>query len=175
MSIELLHLTALGVGLAVNAALQILTCRLAPRWGWLHSFFVGFLGGMAVLFALEGWLAVAGTSSPLQATDRFFAIGITYAALSFFYFNIINGDKSALRVRLLRELSAAPEGLDYENLLRAYSPDEMFATRIERLLGHGQVILRDGRYSIGKPDVIIIARILGFMKLLVMGKRSEFD
>jgi hypothetical protein len=169
-----LHLGALAAGLLVNAAVQILSCRRTPGRGWVASFLSGFGAGFLALAALEAAFLPGAGQDPLDLVSSLCAVALAYAACGFFYFNVVNGGRSALRVRLLAELAAAPGGLTAEEILRLYGPDEMFAKRLERLLGHGQLVLRDGRCHIGRPAVVTIARLVTIAKRIVIGKESEF-
>ena len=46
--------------------------------------------------------------------------------------------------------------------------------RINRLLSTGQITLRAGRYYLARRTVLYMARVIVLMKLVVLGKRSEF-
>lgn len=165
----------LGAGLLVCAAVQVGVCRHLPSLGWLRSFFAGFAAGYPVtILPLLGLLAPV--PPPFGGTAALFvASGLSYASCVFFYFNVINGGRSALRIRLLDELDRAPGGLTYDELRARYSPEEMYRTRLERMVGHGQVRRRGGRLHVGRPTLLFIARLVTLAKLVVTGRRSEFD
>jgi hypothetical protein len=168
------HLGALAAGLFVNAAVQILSCRLTPGRGWVRSFLSGFVAGLAATAILEAAFLPGAGGRPIDLIFSLCAVALAYAGCGFFYFNVVNGGRSALRVRLLAELAAAPDGLTAEEMLRRYGPDEMFKKRLERLLGHGQLVLREGRCHIGRPIMLTIARLVTLAKRVVIGKESEF-
>jgi len=51
----------------------------------------------------------------------------------------------------------------------------MVAKRLVRLEGSGQIRVRDGRYVLGAPVMHGIVRVMLALKLLLLGKRSEFE
>lgn len=165
---------ALLLGLLLNALVQVAL----SRRGWLRSFVLGCGAGLllfAVLVLWARWRPGLLQPHPFKEFLALVAAGsLAYAACSFFYFSVVNGGKSALRVRLLQELRTRPDGLTMAEILERYPPREMFRTRLERLLAHGQVVLRDGRYRIGSPLVLAIARAVFALKRLVVGTESEF-
>jgi hypothetical protein len=63
---------------------------------------------------------------------------------SYIGFHLDNMAETARRIRLLRELQAAP-GLTREALLAAYPPQEVFELRIRRLKLAGQCVEENGR------------------------------
>ena len=83
--------------------------------------------------------------------------------------------ETARRIRLLRELCDSSDGLSKEGILDRYNAKEIIDIRMKRLLGNGQVVLRNGSYFIGNPTMLFFSGIIVFMKLLILGKKSEFD
>ena len=162
------------LGLTANVATQVALFRLLRR-GLLKTVVAGFAAGLAV----AGGLSLAAELSLPEArgllgcaTAANLAI---VAALGYGYFNFIGLGETSRRVRLLREFVIAGRPLTYEEILQRYSGADIVRVRLERLLGNGQIVRRDGRYFIGKPMVLVIARILVTMKVLLLKKRSEFD
>ena len=39
----------------------------------------------------------------------------------------------------------------------------------------GQIICKNNRYYVGKPVILFIAKIIIMMKIIILGKKSEFD
>lgn len=170
----LAHLALLVGGLLVDAAVQLACCRPSLRLGWIRSILTGFAAGAAALAALEAAVAPTLGQDPADLGFALLTVFGTYAAAGFFYFNVVNGRKSALRVRLLHELRAAPAGLTAEQLLERYPPEGMIEARLERMLGHGQIVERGGRWFVPRGPLLLIARVMSATKMFVIGKRSEF-
>ena len=99
---------------------------------------------------------------------------MTYAALGYCYFHFINLGETARRVRLMRELAeAGPAGLGKEELLSRYNARTMVEARFRRLLDNSQVVERNGRYYVGKPAVLWMARLVLLLKKLLLGRAGE--
>lgn len=147
-------------GLAADFAVQAVDCRLNGRL--LRSVYRGFAAGAAVCALL------CGLDGDLPAAL------LTYGALGYCYFHFINLGETARRIRIVRELAeAGPAGLTKEEVLARYDARTMVEVRFARLLNNGQVVERDGRFYVGKPAVLFMARTLLVMKRLLLGRTSE--
>jgi len=170
-----LHFLIPVLGLAVNVMAQILSVRLIPGLGLLKSVFAGFAaGGLGVLSAelyLSDWPSIHGA----EVLPMIIANMIIYGALGYCYFHFINLGITARRIRILRELYASGSGLSLKELLMRYNAGDMINKRLERLLGSGQIVLRDDKYHIGKPVMLIMSKTIVAMKLVILGEKSEFD
>ena len=160
------------VGFSVNVLIQVLSCRYVKGFRILKSIFLGFSIGFFLLLAPVAFL-------PQMGWAEFVSICIvnivTYGCLEYCYFNFINLGVTARRIRLLWDLSEAQAGLSYDEILKQYNATTMIHERLKRLLDSGQVIEKNGRYFIGKPVMSFISEIILFLKLLIIGKKSEFD
>lgn len=148
-------------GLSVNAAVQVAISRAGVPL--LRSIFTGFAAGLVPLFYFSG------------LTARLPADLLCYGAFGYCYFHFINLGETARRIRLVRELYESPGGLSEAELLQRYNSREILAVRMARLLGSGQLVSRGGRYFTGKPAVLLMAKTITFLKLVIIGKKSEFD
>ncbi len=161
--------------LALNIVCQVAVCRLAPRASLLRSLVLGFgLGAMFLLLYHAAAWALAG--QPLaQAAGLLIANLATYGALGYCYFHFVNLGETARRIRLVRELHQAPAGLTYPEILLRYNAAQITDLRMQRLLKTRQVALRQGRYFIDRPLFLAISKLMVALKVVVLGKRSEFD
>lgn len=148
------------LALGMNCAAQILLCRRAVPL--LRSVYLGFAIGLAACILLCGFSA------------ELFPGLITYVALGYCYFHFINLGETARRIRIVRELSeAGPAGLSEEEILARYNTRNILNARFARLENNSQVIEKDGRYYLGKPAVLYMARALLLMKKILLGRSSE--
>jgi hypothetical protein len=147
--------------LLLNSAVQIAASRAGGSL--LRSVFAGFIAGLAPVLYFSG------------LTARLPADILCYGAFGYCYFHFINLGETARRIRLVRELYESPDGLSETEILHRYNSREILSARMARLLGSGQLLLRDGRYFTGKPAVLLMAKTITFLKLLIIGKKSEFD
>jgi hypothetical protein len=174
-------LTALApvLAFAANVIVQVASYRFvfrhASRPNLLMSLFAGYCTGLSIMAAVSVLEYTSQSAQPVETASRFILNLLTYTALQYGYFHFINLGVTARRIRLLLELIDSESGLSYEEILRRYNAREMVDNRLGRLTGRGQVVLREGRYFIGKPVMLLMAKTIVAMKLIVLGKRSEFD
>lgn len=162
------------IGLMINVLIQNLVLRYAKRIGLLKSVFIGFAGGMVIVFLME--INISLDRLNLTKMDMLCLIIVnimTYSLLGYCYFHFINLGETARRIRILRELYESKEGLAMKEILQKYSAEEIIAKRISRLINHGQIVLKDGRYYIGNPTMLFIAKIMYAVKCVVLGKGNE--
>lgn len=148
------------LGLAFNCLVQVQACRRDKRL--LSSVYRGFAGGAAACALACGFGA--------ELLPSLFS----YAALGYCYFHFINLGETARRIRLVRELAeAGPSGLTKEELLSRYNSGELVEARLGRLLSNSQVVEKYGRYYLGGPALLLMARALLLLKKLILGRTSE--
>ena len=155
------------VGLACDVAVQIAWLRLSNGGSLLRSIGAGFLAGAAAVCA-------ASAAAGLRAGDLAANL-VIYALLGYGYFHFLNLGETGRRVRLLRELHDAPDGLTREQLLARFNAQEVVARRLARLLNNRQIVLEDGRYRLGRPEVARISGVILFLKKAILGRGSEFE
>jgi len=83
---------------------------------------------------------------------------VIYSLMCYFYVLYIFGIyESSIRIRIMREFyKAFPSGLTLEDLLKNYNADFILRTRLERLVGSGEVLYDGVKYRIGKCPVIFL-------------------
>ena len=62
-----------------------------------------------------------------------------------------------------------------DELLERYNASIIINVRLKRMVNKNQIVLRDGRYYIGKPIMLYMAKAVVMMKLFLLGKKSEFN
>jgi hypothetical protein len=147
-------------GLLINVLVQVAVLR--ARGSLLRSVLAGFAAGLVPVVYFSG------------LTARLPADILCYGAFGYCYFHFINLGETARRIRLVREIYASSEGLSEAEILQLYNSREILAVRMARLLSSGQIVLRDGRYFTGRPAILLMAKAIAFLKLLIIGKKSEF-
>lgn len=159
-------------GLAVNVASQVLISRLLEQAGMLKSVFLGFFSGFAVFLALQFILSPAIKDGP---AGFFISNFLIYSALGYCYFHFINLGETARRIRILSEIYYSEDGLGVEDILERYNSNTIIDVRLKRLLSNNQLSFSDNRYFAKKSLMLYITKAIVLMKLLLMGKKSEFD
>ena len=158
------HPLAVALAAAVNLAVTVALCR-ASRIGIYGAEAIGAALGLGALIlvapALAGWSDGADVAVDLA----------TYACACYALFHLHNMGETARRVRLVRELAAAPEGLTETDLIARYGAREMMDRRLQRLSEAGQIRRQAGVVTIANPSVLWMARLVGVAKRVVVGGR----
>jgi hypothetical protein len=169
MSFWALLMATLAV--AANMAGQIMVYRLLRAEGKLFkSQVAGTLIGGLVLALLLSMGSGASLSADVATADA-----LLYAGFCYVYFHWNNMGETARRIRMLRELAAAPEGLTFEEMVHRYSAQEILERRLERLSAAGQISETDGRLVLTSWTILLSARLVGLAKQIIFGGRSELD
>lgn len=162
------------IGLLFNVFAQLIGFRYIKLF-LLKSLILGFVIGLVFVFGAGFY----GCFAAAQPSGDFVALlivnSLTYSALGYCYAHFINLGEGARRIRIIRELYKSETGLSMDELLNIYDGRQMIENRINRLMSGGQIVLRNDRYFIGKPHMLLISRIILLMKLIILGKRSEFE
>lgn len=175
MAVSYLEVLFPVIGLVINILFQVLGFRYIANIGLLKSIFLGFAVGLFSVITLETY----GFFTMSKSEQDFIAIIIvnlmTYSALGYCYFHFVNLGETARRIRIMRELYDSEGGLSLGGILARYSAPDIVYKRVERLLNNGQISEKNGRYYVGSPVMLIMAKIMVAMKLIFLGKKSEFD
>ena len=175
MEVSYLEVLSPVIGLVINVLFQVLGVRYIANIGLLKSIFLGFAVGLFSVITLEAY----GFFTMSKSEQDFIAIIIvnlvTYSALGYCYFHFLNLGETARRIRIVRELYDSEGGLSLDGILARYSALDIVQKRVERLLNNGQISEKNGRYYVGSPVMLIMAKIMVAMKLIFLGKKSEFD
>jgi len=163
------------LGLMINVIVQVICSRFIQRLGLLKTVFLGFFVGMLSVLIIEFCIFFATSAHFTDFFMMFAANFITYASLGYCYFHFINLGETARRIRILREIYDSKDGLTMDEILQRYNSKEIVDKRLSRLINNGQVLYKNERYYIGSPIMLMITTVIVAMKLLLLGRRSEFD
>jgi hypothetical protein len=141
----------------------------------LRSVFEGFVGGYGAVLSIELSYCVSTKAELVECVGQMTLSTITYVAMAYGYFHFVNLGETARRVRIIRELWESPDGLSVNELLRRYNASEILRIRLQRMINNGQLKERDGRYYIGNPIMLYMAKAMVMMKIVLLGKRGEFE
>jgi hypothetical protein len=157
------------VAFVVNITAQIGFSRGVDTEGprLLRSIGAGFAMGLVCCLVLA-LPDLASDTWPLHAVNL-----VTYGALGYGYFHFINLGTTARRIRILRELEEAGGVLELSELLACYNAARIVERRLDRLLASGQILERDGRYYVGNPTVLWMARCIRLIERLLIGGQGS--
>ena len=173
MGSNILQVISPVIGLAINVFVQILLFKYSSKYKLLRSISSGFIAGMLALCAIECYIILRQATPSWSMASIFTVNLITYCCLGYCYFHFINLGETARRIRLLRDLYDAPGGLREEDLLSRYNAREVVNIRLTRLLSNNQIILRDSKYYIASPVMLLISKAVFFMKVVISGKAKR--
>jgi|ERR1700686_2317901 len=160
--------------LAVNVLGQIVVFRLQHGRHFLRSIALGFILGGAAL-TIAQFICPPGPDS-LEAWSKALLVNLPcYAALSYCFFNFANLGQSSIRVRIYARVAARSDGVSVAEIARDYNEAMLMEMRLLRLVESGDLVLRDGRYFLGRARFVPIARVIFGIKRLILGKVSEFE
>lgn len=174
------------IGLAVDVAAHLAATWILRLPKLYPRLFVGAVaGGIAtVVVAAQAVRAMPVDRGEAVALVAFDAV--TFAILSFGYFNFVQLNISSLRVRIANEIfdSGAGQnstGLEPARLLSLYNARRVVDERLDRLVRGRQIVERDGRFYHRKSLVYGIAVAMDLCKRITLGQRvgegfrGEFD
>ena len=159
----------------VNGLFQVVWYRLRAEDGLLKSECLGFVWGLLFFFIMHISSYVSDRNTSLDIFFIIIANFLIYLTLSYCYFHFINLCLTARRIRLVRDLFDSLNGLTLDEILKNYNASKILEKRTRRLLNSGQIFERNGRYFIGNPMMLFAAYSLVLLKLVFLGKGSEYD
>jgi hypothetical protein len=166
------------IGLSLCVFTHIAISRMMPMLSHLKGIISSFVIGLIAVLGLSLTFAVSRISlvSLGDAVGSSLVWIVSYVCLAYCYvIGFYNVGESARRVRILIELySAGVKGMTLEEILAVYNARVIVAARLDRLLGSGQIVERDGRYFIGSPFMLYVSKILVLLKVVFLGAESEF-
>ncbi|HOZ47631.1 MAG TPA: hypothetical protein PLO37_12880 [Candidatus Hydrogenedentes bacterium] len=163
------------LGLAVHVVANVVSYRGIRRLGMLKSLIYTFALGLVSVAVATVAICLADPALRAELLPYLIVNGIAYGALGYDYFHFINLNVTARRPRIMGEFLDAQRPLTLEDITARYDSALQVRVRVKRLVDSGQIVERDGRYFIGRPTMLYITRFIMFMKLVMLGKRSEFE
>lgn len=139
--------------------------------GRIHAYGLSLLAGIVVTLLLCA-----------LATSRR-AVDIETAAIAFllfgswwfvFFLNFVQAMESSIRVNLLREMRASGGSMSRSQLESRYNDAQLVQLRLERLVAGGAITERYGRLTVTSPSSLWVARLFRLLKMMLLGKQSEF-
>lgn len=161
--------------LLINVLSQLAIFRTCPKLGLLKSELLGFVIGSLAVFLFEFYIFLIQIQSIKYFTALLFVNAITYLSLSSCYFHFVNLGETSRRIRILRELYDSKEGLSIEEILNLYNAKEIIERRIIRLSNTNQILVKNNKYYINRPIMLLIAKIITIMKIIIIGRDNEFN
>jgi hypothetical protein len=163
------------ISLVVNIVIQIISFRCISGLGLLKSIFCGFFCGFFCVIFWELSILFIYSKTFNDSLGLLLADTIIYVSLSYCYFHFINLGETARRIRIIREIYDSQSGLSMDDILERYNSKEIVEKRITRLLASGQIISKNRKYYISNPIMLLISKIMIFLKILLLGKKKYIE
>lgn len=141
----------------------------------LKTIYIGFVSGLISIIIIEAGVCLKSTISTIEFLSILFSNLIIYSSLSFCYLNLITLGETARRIRIMIELYESKNGLSLDEILQRYNAKMVVDLRLARLLSNGEIISKNNRYFIGNSIMYQIGKIYVVAKLILFGKKSEFE
>jgi hypothetical protein len=166
-------LEAVLAGLVANAVCHLILSRCLRSWVKASEVLLLLAAGAAGC-SVATWVAWAGLLS--LALPRLDVLGYAvlclaiYLCLSYVYFHYVHVNVAGLRVRILREIAEARDGLTVEELRLLYNTRAVVKNRLDRLTQGGHLVIGvDGLYHVGKPHFLWLYWGFELLKLALLG------
>lgn len=158
------------IGLAVYCVCHVIAARTIRGRNPYPALAIGAIAGLVATVAVT---LVACGRDATAAADTLALVAInTVASLAFAfgYFNFVNLTVASLRIRILEELADSGGRLTRAALLDRYGTASVADLRLERLVGGGHLVERNGRLHTGRLQFLVVARIFEGLRRLILGR-----
>ena len=174
MPVEFAAIAITSVGLIVCVALHAAAHRFMAL-----SFFgilaLSFLGGAAAVGIGHLVLPYVYTL-PLIDRALYLAGDLALYCCGWYVFqNVMGGNESSIRFRILEEISLAGGRIPEDVLRERYNDVLLIEVRLQKLISGGQVLESEGRYSLASQKLALLSSIFWLLKRAILRTDSEFD
>jgi len=151
---------------------QVACAHLLGRVG--ASIVAGFLFGLFAT-AASAFLSIAPAQPTGDLLSTWTIVLATYLALAFGYWAFLNLNITSLRIRLLRELLACPQGTSRSDLMARYSSEEFLRRRLMRLENGRQMTCVDGQWRLESRTLLLLAQTFALLRFIALPARAHPD
>jgi hypothetical protein len=164
-------LCAPAAGIAINVAAQLVLARLLPSWRLLPLLVVAFAFGLAAAGSVVVHALWSAGYSTIDAAALAASVLVVYGAAGLVLFAVVNLGETSLRIRMMRILLNAPQGVKRADLIASYDDRALIAVRLQRLHDSAQVRVADGVYY-ARPSILFMAAAgIRLAKRVIYGRR----
>ena len=159
------------IGLAVYCVSHVAAARIIRGRNPYPALAVGALAGLVATIAIT---LAACSRGGVSVIDTLALAGLNMVAslaFAFGYFNFVNLTVASLRIRILEELLETGGLMSRKSLLDRYGTSSVADLRLERLIGGGHLVERNGRLHTGRLQFLLVARIFDALRWLILGPR----
>jgi len=158
-------------GGALNLASQLILARQFAGERLLSVVAAAFGLGFVATIVLALYGLSLGGSAFADAVALMLSVIIVYCAFGLVLFAIVNLGETSLRIRMMRILLGAPDGLSRAQLMSGYDDRKLVAIRLQRVLNKRQARYHDGVYYRRVSFLFAAAAGVGLLKWIIYGAR----
>ena len=158
------------LGFAAHLAAHIASYKVTRgKIGLYTSLLAGFV---------IGWLAVIAIVLSHSGQDiqlllyRILEGGLCFSFIWYCFFHFVNIGETSLRIRVLGELQESGRAMSFIELSSVYNPRMIVEARLARLRQSGEIGERAGQYSVAKPKLLLVAKVIRFLRLILHGEEA---
>ena len=157
-------LWALGWAVACNATCTyLLICANTSNLKLTHHVASFVFGG--IVFWVVGMRAFGDSSLTGSNLCLLFSAFLTYANISFIFYNIYAAQLASLHINILKVIYQSPlriVGKHY--LLERYPPEKVIERRLARLIRSGQIKAKNQHFFLAKKYLVALGSVFAVMK-----------
>jgi hypothetical protein len=157
------------IGLAVDCVSHIVAARLIRGRNPYPALAVGAVMSLVVTVTITLVACVRGSDSAVDTLALTAMNAVASIGFAFGYFNFVNLTVASLRIRILEEIADSDGWLPRAALLDRYGTGSVADIRLERLVGGGHLVERNGRLHTGRLQFLVVARIFDALRSLIFG------
>jgi len=158
------------IGLTLDIATHVILSRLTYGGKQITYLLVAIACGLLATFVLS---ILSLSSCPPVSMLYLLCNMMTYLGLAWCYFHLVNVNLTALRLRLMREILNSNTGLSMRDILSGYSAQAVIDQRIQMLVQEKHLILRDGRFYLGRIFFLVVFEVFEILKYSIMGRGNR--
>jgi hypothetical protein len=112
--------------------------------------------------------AFGGSSLATSYLCLLFSAFLTYANISFIFYNIYAAQLASLRINILKVIYQNPLGIMEKNyLLEKYPPEKVIERRLARLMRSGQIKTNDQHFFLAQNYLVVLGEFFAGMKIVL--------
>ena len=139
--------------------------------GRIQAYGLSLLAGIVVTVLL---CVLAASGGVIDAATAAIVLLLFCSWWFIFFLNFVQAMESSIRVNLLREMRTSGGSMSRAQLESRYNDARLVKLRLERLIAGGAVVESDGRLKVTSPASLRLARVFRLLKMMLLGKQSEF-
>lgn len=160
-------LWALGWAVACNATCTYIFIRANTSNLKLTHHVTSFVFG-GIVFWVVGMRAFGGSSLTASNLCLLFSAFLTYANISFIFYNIYAAQLASLRINILKVIYQNPlRILEKHYLLEKYPPEKVIEIRLARLIRSGQIKTKNQHFFLAQNYLVALGDLFAGMKIVL--------